>query len=99
MLHPFPPDYRLLTFDPPVLIIPFTLLWNVRIHTRRKLAFFGLFSLSLVTIAVAIARTADLDATKKSNDMPDSSFLWMWSVIQAALGKPRQEFAFLFHTF
>lgn len=70
-----------------VLLIPFTLLWNVRIQKSRKLALLGLFSLSVITIALAIGRIADLHATKKSNNQQDLSYLWMWSSIQSSLGK------------
>lgn len=70
-----------------VMIIPFTILWNVRIPMKKKLAFIGLFSLSILTIAVAIARTADLGATKKATGQQDTSYLWMWSAIQSSLGK------------
>lgn len=69
------------------MVIPFTLLWNVRIRPRKKLAFIVLFSLSLITIAVAIARTADLGATAKATGQQDSTYLWMWSAIQSSLGK------------
>lgn len=74
------------------MAIPLTLLWNVRIHIRKKIAFSGIFSLTLITIAVAIARTADLHATAKPSGQQDSTYLWMWSATQSSLGKnPRME--------
>lgn len=69
------------------MLIPIALLWNVRIQRQKKIAFIGLFSLSLITIAVAIARTADLNVTKKASGQQDSSYLWMWSAIQSSLGE------------
>lgn len=68
-----------------IMLIPIALLWNVRIQRQKKIAFIGLFSLSLITIAVAIARTADLNVTKKASGQQDSSYLWMWSAIQSSL--------------
>lgn len=70
-----------------VTIIPFTLLWGVRIPLRRKLAFTGLFSLTLVTIAAAIARAIETDVTKKANGAQDPSYVWMWGTIQASVGR------------
>lgn len=47
----------------------------------------GLFSLSIVTIGIAITRTADIAATAKANGQPDPTYLWLWSTIQATLGE------------
>lgn len=70
-----------------VMAIPIVMLWKVRVPRRKKLAFMGLFSLTIITIAVAIARTADLGATAKASGQQDPSYLWMWSAIQSSLGK------------
>lgn len=72
-----------------VTIIPFTLLWNVRIDMRKKLAFLGLFSLTLITIAAAMARAIETNVTKKENGSHDPSYVWMWGTIQASLGQSR----------
>ncbi|KAK7707699.1 hypothetical protein SLS63_013692 [Diaporthe eres] len=53
--------------DIAITIIPFTLLWNVRIDVQKKLAFIGLFSLTLITIAAAMARAIETEVTKKEN--------------------------------
>lgn len=58
------------------MVIPILLLWNIQIRWGKKIALFGLFSLSIITMAIAIARTADIGATQKSNALPDSSYLW-----------------------
>ncbi|KAI0400452.1 hypothetical protein F4802DRAFT_584654 [Xylaria palmicola] len=68
-----------------IMLIPITLLWNVRIQRKKKIAIMGVFSLSLVTIAIAIARVADIGVTQKSNGLPDSTYLWFWSALQASL--------------
>jgi hypothetical protein len=69
----------------PVMLHPIFLLWNVQIRWGKKLAIFGIFSLSIITMAIAIVRAADIDATQKSNGLPDSSYLWFWSDLQSFL--------------
>lgn len=78
-----------------VMVIPFALLWKVQIPQRKKIAFIGLFSLSLITIAIAIARTADLGATVLTGGQLDSTYLWLWSAIQSSLGKHATELVFI----
>lgn len=63
------------------------MLWNVRIPKAKKLALMGLFSLSIITIGMAIARAADLTATRQTTGDPDPSYLWLWSCIQSTLGE------------
>ncbi|KAI0382676.1 hypothetical protein F5Y04DRAFT_287721 [Hypomontagnella monticulosa] len=58
--------------DHVVMLIPIVLLWNVQIKWAKKLAFMGIFSLSIITMAISIARAADIGATQKSNGLPDS---------------------------
>lgn len=67
------------------MLLPIILLWNVQIRLGKKLALVGIFSLSIVTMAVAIARAADIGATQKSNGLPDSTYLWFWSSLQSFL--------------
>ncbi|KAI1288185.1 hypothetical protein F5Y03DRAFT_380094 [Xylaria venustula] len=67
------------------MLIPIKLLWNVRIQRKKKVAIMSIFSLSLVTIAIAIARVADIGSTEKTNGLPDSTYLWFWSALQASL--------------
>ncbi|PSR77156.1 hypothetical protein BD289DRAFT_378065, partial [Coniella lustricola] len=69
-----------------IIMIPVWLLWKVQMHIKRKLALIGLFSLSLVTMAVAIARAADLSATMWSNGTHDPTYLWLWSAIEPCIG-------------
>ena len=70
-----------------VILIPVWLLWNVRIAFAKKIAFVGLFSLSLVTMAIATARAADLAATTWDNGVIDPSYLWMWTAIEPCVGE------------
>ncbi|KAK3293113.1 uncharacterized protein B0H64DRAFT_403529 [Chaetomium fimeti] len=68
-----------------IILIPVWLLWNVRIAFAKKLAFVGLFSLSIVTMAIATARAADLAATTWDNGVIDPSYLWMWTAIEPCI--------------
>lgn len=68
------------------MLIPISILWNVRIPWEKKAIFIGLFSLTLSTIVVAIVRTVDVSVTRRGTGREDTSFLWLWSAIQASLG-------------
>jgi hypothetical protein len=70
-----------------VMLEPFILLWNVRMRLARKLAFVGLFSLSLVTMIIATVRAADLNVTRRPDGQIDNTYLWLWSAIEASVGK------------
>ncbi|KAI0543429.1 hypothetical protein F4679DRAFT_568787 [Xylaria curta] len=64
------------------MLLPVILLWNVRIRWTKKLAFFGLFSLSIITITIAIVRVASIGLTKRPDGQDDVSYLWLWSAIE-----------------
>ncbi|KJZ78261.1 hypothetical protein HIM_02299 [Hirsutella minnesotensis 3608] len=68
-----------------IMLFPIFLLWNIQIPLGKKIALIGIFSLSIITMAIAIARAAAIGATQKSNGLPDSSYLWFWSNIQSCL--------------
>ncbi|KAK4460393.1 hypothetical protein QBC42DRAFT_348055 [Cladorrhinum samala] len=68
-----------------IMLIPIWLLWNVRMAFAKKMAFVGLFSLSIVTIGIATARAADLAATTWDNGVVDPSYLWMWTAIEPCI--------------
>lgn len=67
------------------MAIPIILLVNVQMPWHKKIAFLGIFSLSMITIGVSIARAATIVALQKSTGMPDSSHLWFWSSCQSFL--------------
>lgn len=69
------------------MLLPAILLWNVRIRLAKKIAIFGLFSLSIITMVVAIIRTVMLDTTRRPDGNFDTSYLWLWSVIEPVVGK------------
>ena len=66
-----------------VMVIPFTLLWNVRINWRQKLALSGIFSMTIFVIAFAIVRimVANLDHAQA-----DQVQLYLWSNAEMAMG-------------
>lgn len=68
------------------MLIPISILWNVRIPWAKKAVFIGLFSLTLIIIAVAIVRAVNISATRQGTGQQDTTFLWLWSAIQASLG-------------
>ncbi|RWA09017.1 hypothetical protein EKO27_g6090 [Xylaria grammica] len=68
-----------------IMLIPFTLLWNVRMRWRRKLAFLGIFSLSIVTMVIATVRAADVAATKWVTGQNDPTYLWLWSAVEPCI--------------
>lgn len=58
---------------------------------RKKLAFLGLFSLSLITMAIAIARVADISATTLGSGTSgfgfNPKFLWLWTAVEPCVGE------------
>lgn len=74
------------------MLIPISILWNVRVPLRKKVAFIGLFSLTIITIVVAIVRAVNITSTRQGTGQEDTTFLWLWSAIQAPLGEISPDF-------
>ncbi|KJZ70911.1 hypothetical protein HIM_09704 [Hirsutella minnesotensis 3608] len=70
-----------------IMLLPTILLWNTRVRWSKKLAIIGLFSLSIVTMVVAIVRTAMLSTNKRPDGNFDVSWLWLWSAVEPSVGK------------
>jgi hypothetical protein len=68
-----------------VLIIPFTILWQVRLDMRRKLALGALFALTLLIIVCAITRTVVVTNTAIGPYI-DITWLYLWYKIELDLG-------------
>ncbi|KAF7889869.1 uncharacterized protein EAF02_002284 [Botrytis sinoallii] len=62
-----------------IITIPVAILWKVKITPRHRMALYGLFSLTVITMAFAIIRVAVVTAASRQ---PDSSWLYMWSAIE-----------------
>ncbi|KAI0439831.1 hypothetical protein F4803DRAFT_529721 [Xylaria telfairii] len=68
-----------------IMLIPLTLLWNVRMRWQKKLAFAGIFSLSIITMIIATVRAADVSATKWVTGQNDPTYLWLWSAVEPCI--------------
>lgn len=66
-----------------VMILPFTLLWNVQISWRQKLALGGVFSVTVFVIVFAIVRANVADLNKSQ---ADETQLYLWSNAEMAMG-------------
>ncbi|KAF2201225.1 hypothetical protein GQ43DRAFT_471976 [Delitschia confertaspora ATCC 74209] len=66
-----------------ITVIPFTMLWKVRISMRRKLALAGVFSVTMVTIIFSIVRASVITS---NSIQPDMSWLYTWSNIEVYTG-------------
>ncbi|KAI2631478.1 hypothetical protein GGS26DRAFT_591351 [Hypomontagnella submonticulosa] len=65
-----------------IMLLPAILLWNVRIRWSKKLALLALFSLSIITMVIAIVRTATIVLNRRPDGNDDVSYLWLWSAIE-----------------
>jgi hypothetical protein len=68
-----------------IIAIPIPMLWNVRVPGKKKLAFVGLFSLSIITMVVAIVRAVSVNSSRDGSGQDNATFLWLWTAIQASL--------------
>ncbi|KAL9032458.1 MAG: hypothetical protein Q9180_006489, partial [Flavoplaca navasiana] len=69
-----------------IMLIPFSMLKGVQMRWHRKLALGGILSLVVITMVFAIIRTALVGSDNKTQ--PDSSWLYLWSVIEASVDLP-----------
>ncbi|KAL8644237.1 MAG: hypothetical protein Q9226_007866, partial [Calogaya cf. arnoldii] len=61
---------------------PIMMLWNVRIPLGKKIALMGLFSLTVIVIAVSIVRVA---VVTSRDTQADVTWLYIWSLIEMAV--------------
>ncbi|KAI4274742.1 MAG: hypothetical protein LQ337_003713 [Flavoplaca oasis] len=66
-----------------IMLIPFSMLKGVQMRWHRKLALAGIFSLVVITMVFAIIRTALVGSDNRTQ--PDSSWLYLWSAIEASV--------------
>lgn len=66
------------------MIIPVTLIWNVRIQWGKKLALMGIFSLVIVTMVISIVRVV---VNVGLSGQPDTTWLYLWSSVEQCVGK------------
>ncbi|KAI1171187.1 hypothetical protein F4777DRAFT_69679 [Nemania sp. FL0916] len=65
-----------------IMLLPAILLWKVQIPWTKKLAILGIFSLSIITVAVAITRVLSISDMKREDGQSDPSYLWLWTSIE-----------------
>ncbi|KAF2464467.1 uncharacterized protein BDR25DRAFT_155748, partial [Lindgomyces ingoldianus] len=68
--------------DVSILTIPFVLLWQVSLPARKRLALGGIFSLVVVTMAVALLRASFITAYR---GQPDNSRTTLWSFVEQSI--------------
>lgn len=73
------------------MLIPISILWGTQMEFRRKFALVCIFSLVVITVVFSILRTSTVSALTRA---PDPSWLYMWSAIEAAVGKLLQTIYF-----
>lgn len=66
------------------MLIPITILWGTQMKLRRKLALICIFALVIITVVFAILRTSTVSSLTRK---PDPSWLYMWTAIEADVGK------------
>lgn len=70
-----------------VLSIPVMLIWDSKLRMAKKLAVIGLFSLTLLTMLVAILRVVGISSATWANGQVDPSYVWLWSYIETCIGR------------
>ena len=85
-----------------IMLIPTSLVWGTKLPARRKVALIGLFSLTLITITIAITRVADIGSTRwfdgEKYGPLDVTHLWLWSAIEPCIGMSTAQVSFLLRT-
>ncbi|KAK4168300.1 hypothetical protein QBC43DRAFT_310049 [Cladorrhinum sp. PSN259] len=66
-----------------IILVPVIMIWDLHMPLRKKLAFVGLFSLTLVVMIVAIVRI--VKAGKVQNHAMDPTYLFLWSAIEMCI--------------
>ncbi|KNG86927.1 hypothetical protein ANOM_005366 [Aspergillus nomiae NRRL 13137] len=66
-----------------ILSIPILILWNTRISLRKKLILFGIFSATILVMAVAIIRVV---VNNSLNSSVDIGWLYFWSFVEMGTG-------------
>jgi hypothetical protein len=72
--------------DSCILVIPFVLLWNLRVRMVRKIILLVLFSFTIVKMVVSIVRAVDIARTRWSTGQNDPTYIWMWTAVEVNIG-------------
>ncbi|KAH8699444.1 hypothetical protein GQ44DRAFT_764685 [Phaeosphaeriaceae sp. PMI808] len=74
--------------DALIMMLPISILWNVRISMSRRIALGGIFSLVIITMAIAIVRvtvTTEGKNTSKDNKQVESTWLYTWHFVESCV--------------
>lgn len=72
------------------MALPTSILWNVRLTTRRRLALASAFALAVITMAISIVRASVLVGVASSNGTSkhiESTWLHSWDFIESCVGQ------------
>ena len=67
------------------MTIPALLLWKVKMPLRQKLALIGIFSLTVIVMAISIVRVAVVQTSDRRN--ADQTWLFVWANLEMGVGK------------
>jgi hypothetical protein len=71
------------------MLLPISILWNVRVSMARRFALGGVFSLVIITMVIAIVRvtvTTDGNRISHANKQVESSWLYTWHFVESSVG-------------
>jgi hypothetical protein len=75
--------------DAIVMMLPISILWNVRISKTRRFALGGVFSLVIITMLIAIVRvtvTTNGNKVSRANKQVESTWLYTWHFVESCVG-------------
>ena len=68
------------------MLFPLQILWNLRLDRVRKLSIMAIFGVGIVCIVTSTIRVANIHS-RTQGSQPAPSWLMLWAVIEAAIGK------------
>ncbi|KAF3388275.1 hypothetical protein DPV78_012285 [Talaromyces pinophilus] len=68
-----------------IMLLPWKLIWLLRLPFMEKVALGGVFGVGLVCVVMAIVRTVSVGMESRSDNTPSSSWLMLWGLIETAI--------------
>ncbi|KAE8548912.1 hypothetical protein EYB25_009295 [Talaromyces marneffei] len=68
-----------------IMLLPWKLIWLLRLPFMEKLALSGVFCVGVVCVIMAIIRAVSVGIESRSENTPSSSWLMLWGLIEAAI--------------
>lgn len=69
-----------------VTALPISILWKVRISTRRKIGLLAVFSATVITVSFSIFRTVRT-VIVNSQSVMDETWIFLWSALEVYIGR------------